>query len=271
MALKKVLITVTTYPLPSRSYDELVCTAGILDDGSWIRIYPVPLSFLKDLKKGTGFKKYTWVELDLKKRTDDFRPESHSPNNYKIKIFDTLDTKDFWRERKRFCINNFYTNKAKLIQDSQKPTNISLATFKPSKIIDFVVEEDDKEWKDEWKELRKQTDLFAEIESDPEKLIPKVPFKFYYIFEDDEGVSSRLMIEDWEIFELYKNCFKRTKNEKQAVDLVKKKYFDIFTTKNDIYLFLGTTMEWHRRRSPNPFVIIGVFYPLIQDQLSLDL
>jgi hypothetical protein len=51
MARKKVLITVTTYPLPSRSYDELVYTAGILEDGNWIRIYPVPLSFLFDLCK----------------------------------------------------------------------------------------------------------------------------------------------------------------------------------------------------------------------------
>ncbi|MCH7524683.1 MAG: hypothetical protein IIC74_06655, partial [Bacteroidetes bacterium] len=67
------------------------------------------------------------------------------------------------------------------------------------------------------KELRKQTDLFAEIESDPEKIIPKIPYKFYYIFEDDEGVSSKLMIEDWEVFELYKNCLRRTKNEEKAI------------------------------------------------------
>ena len=46
----RVLITVTTYPLPSRSHDELVCTAGILEDGSWIRIYPVPFKFLSLLE-----------------------------------------------------------------------------------------------------------------------------------------------------------------------------------------------------------------------------
>ncbi len=270
MPLKKILITVTTYPLPSRSYDELVCTAGLLEDGSWIRIYPVPLSFLKDLKKDTGFKKYTWIELDVKERTDDFRPESYSPNNYNIKILDTLDTKNYWKERKNFCLNNVYTNKSKLIKDSQKPLNVSLATFKPTKIVDFIIEDDDKEWKDEWKELRKQTDLFAEIESDPEKLIPKIPFKFYYVFLDDEGVSSRLMIEDWEVFELYKNCLRRTNSKKKALELVREKYFEIFTAKNDIYLFLGTTMQWHRRRATNPFVIIGVFYPLREQQLSLD-
>ena len=48
MAKTKVLITVTTYPLPSRSYDELVCTAGVLENGDWIRIYPVPLHFLQE-------------------------------------------------------------------------------------------------------------------------------------------------------------------------------------------------------------------------------
>ena len=88
MAKKKILIAVTTYPLPSRSYDELVCTAGFLEDGTWIRIYPVPLSFLNQVKKDTGFKKYTWVELDVRERTiaEDFRPESYKPLNYDIKI-----------------------------------------------------------------------------------------------------------------------------------------------------------------------------------------
>ena len=47
MAKQKVLIAVTTYPMPSRSHDELVCTAGLLENGQWIRIYPVPLSFLR--------------------------------------------------------------------------------------------------------------------------------------------------------------------------------------------------------------------------------
>ena len=32
----KVLITVMTYPLPSRGYQELVCTAGITEEGKWV-------------------------------------------------------------------------------------------------------------------------------------------------------------------------------------------------------------------------------------------
>jgi hypothetical protein len=40
MGRKRVFITVKTYPPLSEKYDELVCTAGISEDGSWIRLYP---------------------------------------------------------------------------------------------------------------------------------------------------------------------------------------------------------------------------------------
>jgi Ni,Fe-hydrogenase I cytochrome b subunit len=101
-------------------------------------------------------------------------------------------------------------------------------------------------------------------------LIPKVPYKFYYIFEDDKGIPSRLMIEDWEIFQLYWNCLKNNDNNEQlALQKVKEKYLDVFIKENDVYLFLGTTMQWHRRRATNPFVIIGIFYPKIKTQYTL--
>lgn len=275
MAKKKVLITVTTYPLPSRSYDELVCTAGVLENGDWIRIYPVPLKFLSGLRKDGKVEsfKYNWIELDLEKRTDDFRPESHSPINYDFKdvqLFGKIDTKNNWAERKVFCINNFYTNLTQLIEDSKAPKNISLATFKPANIIGFEIEEEEnREWKDEWKELRKQGDLF-EQDRNPEIQIPKLPYKFYYRFNDETGRESRLMIEDWEIGALYWNCLKSAEgDEGEALKKVRAKYEKEFIKDKEVYLFLGTTKEWHMRRSKNPFVIIGVFYPKKEIQTSL--
>lgn len=275
---KKVLITVLTYPLPSRSYDELVCTAGILEDGSWIRIYPVRFKFLTQSKAMGEFEqyKYSLIELDLKKRTDDFRPESHSPVNYDfsdLKVIQKLGTADNWAARKEYCLKNVYRNKAKLIQDSQKPKNISLATFKPSKILKFEVEEDDREWKAAWKEQFKQLSLnFGENESTAERsIIRKLPYKFYYRFIDDEGAESRLMIEDWEIGQLYWNCLNKANgDEKAALEKVRQKYWtDFIEGEKDIYLFLGTLKENHRKRYSNPFVIIGVFYPKLERQLSI--
>ncbi len=275
MAKCKVLITVATYPLPSRSYDELVCTAGFMETGEWIRIYPVPLKFLTGLRKDGRLEsfKYNWIELDLNRRTDDFRPESHSPTNYDfrdIKIFNKIDTKQNWAERKKYCTAKVYTNLSQLIEESKAPKNVSLATFKPTKILEFIIEEEEnREWKDEWKELRKQGDLF-EQDRNPEITIPKLPYKFYYRFVDEIGKESRLMIEDWEIGALYWNCFKNAEGDEiKALNKVREKFEQEFMNEKDIYLFLGTTREWHMRRAKNPFVIIGVFYPKKEDQLKL--
>lgn len=277
MPTTKVLLTVTTYPLPSRSYDELVCTAGVLEDGTWIRIYPVPLSFLSDQKNSGNLRKgvkYTWIELELVKRSDDFRPESHSPKYYDfrdLKVHEPRISPDGnWLLRKEYCLRNVYYNLTKLIEDSRAPKYLSLATFKPKQIIAFEWEDDNREWKDEWVEIRKQTDLFGMGSIDPQKMIPKVPYKFFYKFVDEAGKVSRMMIEDWEIGQLYWNCLRDAHgDEKVALQKVKEKYYHSFVTNHDIYLFLGTTKEWHMRKAPNPFVIIGVFYPKKEVQSSL--
>jgi hypothetical protein len=65
MALTKVLIAVKTYPTLSSKYDELVCTAGFLEDGSWVRIYPIPF---RKLEYDKQYSKYDWVEIDLERK-----------------------------------------------------------------------------------------------------------------------------------------------------------------------------------------------------------
>ena len=69
MPKTKVLITVKTYPAISAKYDELVCTAGFLEDGTWIRIFPIQFR-KKSFEE--QYKKYDWVEIDLVKNTSDF-------------------------------------------------------------------------------------------------------------------------------------------------------------------------------------------------------
>ncbi|WP_353482998.1 hypothetical protein [Haliscomenobacter sp.] len=275
MPLKRVLLTVTTYPLPSRSYDELVCTAGVLEDGSWIRIYPVPLSFLSGLKKDgvVGTTKYTWIELNLKKRQDDFRPESHSPEDYEFKdlvVGEHLGTEHEWAARKQFCLTNVYTNLKQLIEESKAPKNLSLATFKPAKILGLDIEKDTDDWKETWKALQNQLSLFGEKAEEAREVMKKLPYKFFYRFVDEQGTQSRMMIEDWEIGALYWNCLRMAQNdEATALQKVREKYFDDFISKRDVYFFMGTTKEWHMRRGKNPFVIIGVFYPKKKVQLTL--
>jgi len=56
----KVLITVKTYPIPSAKYDELVCTAGVREDGSFVRLYPINF---RELENDQRYQKYQWIEV----------------------------------------------------------------------------------------------------------------------------------------------------------------------------------------------------------------
>src|SRR3990172_5580350 len=97
----KVLITVKTYPLPSNKYQELVCTAGVLEDGRWIRIYPIPF---RSLPSETKFEKYEWIEADLVRNKSDFRPQSYIPKSdaSHIRILSKIGTDNNWAERKKY-------------------------------------------------------------------------------------------------------------------------------------------------------------------------
>ena len=208
------------------------------------------------------------MDINLKKANKDFRPESHSPADTSLEdmdIIETVDTSRKWRKRKALVLEQgpkVYTSMSELIEDSKDPKNVSLGTFKPKKIIRFEYEEE-REWSEKFKKNIQQQNLFNEKGGRGDKdTVRKLPYKFYYRFEDENGKSSRMMIEDWEIGALYWKCLYRADgNEKIALQKVEEMYFNTFTEKNDIYLFLGTTAEYHRRRMNNPFVIIGVFYP----------
>lgn len=261
-------MTVKAYPQPSRSYDELVCTAGVLEDGSWIRIYPVPFKFLL-------FKKYQWIELDLVRNWSDFRPESYRPVNTDLsdmEIVGSIDTGQKWALRKEYCCKEIFTSRSELIEASKAPSNKSLATFKPTKLIDFIIEETERKWKARWLEQLKQVDMFTQTPGDeykPRTPIRKLPYKFKYHFEDSDGNISKLMIEDWEIGALYWNCLRNAEGDEQvALEKVREKYFDTFV-KKDLHLFLGTTQQHHAQRHLNPFVVIGVFYPPVDAQYGL--
>jgi len=261
MALTKVLITVKTYPTLSAKYDELVCTAGFREDGTWIRIYPVPF------RKKTyheQYKKYDWIEVDLVKNDGDFRPESYRPYSHdsEIKIVGHIDTGQNWEGRKSICLGKIYYNLAELIAEAKdKNLGTSLAVFKPTEILDFTAEPTEKDWdKDKLAKLN-QLNLFEMNTEGKFEVVKKLPYKFSYVFKDNQGKKSQLMIEDWETGQLYWNCLARHEgDEAKAIADVCKKYLDDFAKTKDLHFFLGTTQQYHNV-APNPFIIIGTFHP----------
>jgi hypothetical protein len=274
----KILITVKAYPAISRKYNETVCTAGLTEDGKWIRVYPIPFRQLNYEKQ---FRKYEWIELDLDRNKSDFRPETYRPTDLFLKGMVSHGIikadGDIWAERRKYILKKIYTNLDQLIAEAKnKYICTSLAVFKPARIINFIYEETSREWKKEkldYLESKKlQLNLFDNQNEDDItefEVVDKVPYKFSFRFEDEAGKESTLMIEDWETGMLFWNSLIKHKgDEKKACEDVKKKYFDDFASTKDYYFFLGTTKRYHYT-APNPFVIIGDFRPkyVIQERL----
>ena len=75
------------------------------------------------------------------------------------------------------------------------------------------------------------------------------------------------MIEGWEVGAAY---FKFQEKYKET-SIVLEKMKDKFLTqmlKKDLYFFLGTTRKFHNV-GKNPFIIIGLFYPPVDNEPSL--
>ena len=151
----------------------------------------------------------------------------------------------------------------KTIIDGAKQNVMSLAVFKPTRITDFVWEEEERAWEAaklaEMRNKANQGEIFAEEAwRQTFAVIEKLPFSFSYRFEDDSGKTSELQVLDWEAGALFWNCLRSCHGDEQAaLKKVRQQYFDTFMQK-DLHFFLGTTQEFHFR-APNPWVIIGVF------------
>ena len=162
MPKTKVLITVKTYPSISTKYEETVCTAGMKENGEWIRIYPVPF---RKLPYAQQYPKYQWIEMDLIKNNSDFRPESYRPKNVDaedlIVFGDKIDAKYNWAKRKEIVLQNVYTDLTKLIEEAKTKGNYkSLAVFKPTAVKAFIVEKSARDWSEKQKATLQQGNLF---------------------------------------------------------------------------------------------------------------
>lgn len=272
MDKQRVLITVKTYPTLSRKYGETVCTAGVREDGTWVRIYPVPFRRLEEKEQ---YSKFDWIECRLLRNPSDPRPETFRPiDESELQPIDHIDTAHDWRERRRVLLQTarVYDRLDDLIAGA-KANELSLAVFKPTRVLDFVWEEDSHDWDAEklrqMRDLHSQLDLFSDNAwRQTFQVIPKLPFSFSYRFEDAGGRSSEMQVLDWETGALYWNCLRSVDgNEVKALAKVRQKYFDAFL-KTDLHFFLGTTQQFHFV-APNPWVIVGVFPCPTERQLGL--
>ncbi len=252
-------MVVKTYPTPSKKYHETVCTAGITSTGEWIRLYPLIFRYLNHEQQ---FSKYSLIDVDVLKNTQDNRPESYKIKNDSVKVIKTLDPQKDIEERKRFllplCSDSF-----EAIQNKYKEDKTSLGLFQPKEVYDLIVSPAEKDWTPAQKEILNQTSMF-----DKEfKQLEKVPwdFSFHFKCNADGCKGHNVKITDWELYQAFRNFRKYYGDEKTAIEKLKEKYLGYFRNpKRDSYFIVGTVHPWPT------FIIIGVFSYLKNDTVQTD-
>ncbi len=255
----RMLILCKTYPSPSSAYVETSCVAAMEENGSLIRIYPMPFRLVDDNKQ---FKKWQWVTARVEKSRKDHRAESH-------KIFvDTIEcessplsTKHHWKERQEHLKNITCFDTFDGLENARFAENKTLGLLRPANIIALdITPTANKDWtkgeKDKLLQLQQQGDLFDATDHASINTLRKLPHEFHFRYICKAGGRSteyRHKIVDWEIGALYWNVRRKHGGnwEQPFRDKIERQL-----PKYDLQFLMGTI-----HRFPDQWLIVSLIYP----------
>ncbi|NPU66237.1 hypothetical protein HL667_14630 [Bradyrhizobium sp. 83012] len=246
---KRVLIAVRTYPVPATKSIEASCTAGITEDGKWIRLFPVPFRLMA---ADNRFSKWQWITTDLIKAAD-ARPESYKLNSDTIVAEGILGTDGGWRARKGLMRTLMRPSMCCIRREQDAQGYPTLGIFRPSRIKRLVLEKAEPKWSDAELAILKQDDLFQKA---PSQTLEKIPFKFMYDFDcsDPECRGHSMSCTDWEMAEAYRRWRGKYGNEWEPK--FRARFEREMIHKNDTHFIVGTV-----HKHPKNWIIVGLFYP----------
>jgi hypothetical protein len=264
-----LLPVVKAYPALSRTYGEVSCIAGVQttpDGPRWLRLYPVPFRALDDRQR---FAKYQPMSLRAEAHSGDRRPETRRPDRDSIRpTGPVLPTTNGWEARRSF-IEPLMVNSMCDVFRSQRADGTSLAVFRPKEVLDVVIERRDinADKADAARAWAAQPSLLDEVGAEEQShqlaALEQIPWTFKYRYRcDDRGCRGHLQtIIDWEIVELYRNV--REHDDWQ--DRLRAKWLDqMCGAGRDTAFFVG-----NQHLHPTAFLVLGVWWPPRQNQLSL--
>jgi hypothetical protein len=256
----KVLIWGKTYPELSSKYIETVCTGGVRENGSPIRLYPVPLRYLKT---GKPYRLYDWIEAPITKSTRDPRPESYKVEPDKIRVTDHLGTDTNWAARRSVMFKDpdWQFDSFDALDEVRKNTSRSMGVVKPSAIEEVVLKKKppgaEREYTEKLGQVHGQRDLFHPQYKDLQFLPYTIRLKWRCrdttcSCQKEPHVHPVL---DWGLLELARrNGWPQAVQKLRDVSDLKRK---------DFRLILGNfrLRQWQ-------FGVIGLWYPKLQTQLE---
>jgi hypothetical protein len=160
----KVLIWGKTYPELSTKYVETVCTGGLREDGTPIRLYPVPLRYLATWQQ---YRLYDWIQVPVEKSKSDPRPESFKVASDNIVRVGHIGTdKGAWRSRRDHIFRNPSWHFASIadLKAVQARDGRSMGLVTPGKVEDVKLiqrtDRERREYEDQMERVHQQQDAF---------------------------------------------------------------------------------------------------------------
>lgn len=258
----RVLIWGKTYPELSSKYVETVCTGGVREDGSPVRLYPVPLRYLDS---GQQYALYDWIEVPIQKSSSDPRPESFKVVSDRITLLSHVDTeKGEWRARHDaiFKDSSWQFSSVGALKAAQRESKRSLGIVSPGQIHDVRLvqrsEADRAEYQRKMAEVQQQGDAFRPEYKELEFLEQDIRLRWSCLEPCSECLRSPhdMRALDWGLLELAR---------REGWEKARQKLEDISNlATHDFRLFMGNF-----RLHPHNFGIIGMWYPKKRSQLSL--
>lgn len=255
---QRILIWGKTYPELSDSYKETVCTGGCLENGSPVRIYPVPFRYLPNFKQ---YQLYQWIEAPIWPSEDDPRPESYKIDASKIVTGDRIDTDPGWMHRREiiFRDESWHYNSVAALQRDQEAIGRSLGFVPVGRVDQVYIEERPTEEKQQHQSKleakQSQINLFDdETRLDLEFQDFRIRVKWRCGQPSSIGHCNGhdTAILDWGLGELGRREGRASAKSRMEEICNVEKY--------DLRFYLGNIF-----RFPSSFTVVGVWYPKRSD------
>jgi hypothetical protein len=234
---------------------ETVCTGGCLEDGSPVRLFPIPFRYLAGDRQ---FKLYQWIEVPITKSRKDSRPESYRIDSRRIRILgDPIPSADGWQQRRQviFRQDGWHFACLEQLRAAQAETGQSLGMVRVGqvdKIEREVRSEEEREgFERKLRAKKAQTDAFGREVKDlafiPERI--RLHWQCATDGTDIECLGHSASVLDWGLSELGRRegCGAMEARMEEVCNL----------ERYDLHLFMGNI-----KRHPHIFSIVGLWYPL---------
>ncbi len=247
---KRITIVTKAYPEYSKRHGSVACTAGITEDGEWIRLYPIDMRhFIGDEK----ISKFDIIEVECAPHSDKLsRRESHKVRPDSIKIIDRSLTKPKadWKKRNAIVLP-MRNDSIELLEQDFKNHKTSLGLIKPTQFLEFI--------KTAPLQIHERESWSCTINLDGQ-MIPQVTeiqhiFKYRFKCQGCTDGEHIMQCEDWELFEAYRSWGNRYQNADILWTKLQERFFEWMIKERDLHFIMGTHSQY-----PTWF-IVGLYYP----------